>query len=204
MTIHPAAAIATVARVAVRRSPSLTGYQNVPIRARSEDDFLRAADPCAGRPRDPRVGACDPTRPWPAPPFRWRVWNAGRVRPFIQAAGPAHPPQPPQRDRSALAALSPASLGLASPLSTPIRRMRSACCACAASGHVAALPSPTMNSRRRISDLPRLDRQPIAVGAACLSLIQSFLRRGRPVLAHCCPQPTRWHVRSWRKETCER
>ena len=29
------------------------------------------------------------------------------------------------------------------------------CCALAASGHAAALPSPAMNSRRRIRDLPR-------------------------------------------------
>jgi hypothetical protein len=33
-----------------------------------------------------------------------------------------------------------------SPMSTPIRRMRSGCWARAVSGHVAALPSPTMNS----------------------------------------------------------
>ena len=30
-----------------------------------------------------------------------------------------------------------------------------ACCARATTGHAAALPSPTMNSRRRIRDLPR-------------------------------------------------
>jgi hypothetical protein len=51
-----------------------------------------------------------------------------------------------------------------------MRRIRSGCCAPAARGYVAALPSPTMNSRRRISDLPRLDRHHIAVGAACLAL----------------------------------
>ena len=39
-------------------------------------------------------------------------------------------------------------------MSTPIRRTRSPCCARAASGRAAALPSPAMNSRRRISDLP--------------------------------------------------
>ena len=38
------------------------------------------------------------------------------------------------------------------PVSTPIRRKRSACCARAASGHAAVLPSPLMNSRRRILD----------------------------------------------------
>jgi hypothetical protein len=36
--------------------------------------------------------------------------------------------------------------------------------------HATAPPSPAMNSRRRISDLPMLDRQPIALGAACLAL----------------------------------
>jgi hypothetical protein len=41
-----------------------------------------------------------------------------------------------------------------------------------------------MNSRRRISDLLRLDRQPIAVGAVCLALSQSFLRCERRLLAH--------------------
>jgi bile acid:Na+ symporter, BASS family len=39
--------------------------------------------------------------------------------------------------------------------STPIRRTRSACCARAASGHAATVPSPAMNSRLRIRDLPR-------------------------------------------------
>jgi len=34
-------------------------------------------------------------------------------------------------------------------ISTPIRRTRSPCCASAASGHAAALPSPPMNYRRR-------------------------------------------------------
>jgi hypothetical protein len=58
------------------------------------------------------------------------------------------------------------------------------CCALAAIGHVAALPSPAMNSLRRISDLPRLHRQPIAAGAACLGPgTQSFLQRGRLLVA---------------------
>src|SRR6516162_3894235 len=70
-------------------------------------------------------------------------------------------------------------------MSKPIRRIRSAGCECAARGQAAAaLPSPAMNSRRSISDLLPLDRQPIAVGAVCLALPQSFLQRGRPVLAH--------------------
>jgi hypothetical protein len=63
-------------------------------------------------------------------------------------------------------------------------RPRSGCCALTASGHAAALPSPTMKSRRRISDLPRLDRQPIAVGAACLALMPNlFCGAG----GHLCP-----------------
>jgi hypothetical protein len=33
-------------------------------------------------------------------------------------------------------------------MSTPMRRIRSGCCACALSGHVAAPPSSVMNSRR--------------------------------------------------------
>jgi hypothetical protein len=36
-----------------------------------------------------------------------------------------------------------------------MRLTRSPCCACATSGHAAA-PSPAMNSRRRIRDLPAL------------------------------------------------
>ncbi len=39
--------------------------------------------------------------------------------------------------------------------STPIRRMRSGCCAGATTGHTAALPKPAMNSRRRILALSR-------------------------------------------------
>src|SRR5262249_11043236 len=62
------------------------------------------------------------------------------------------------------------------------------CCARAANGHAAALPSPAMNSRRRISDLLRLDRQPIPIGALCLALTQSFFcsagGRLRPTGAH--------------------
>jgi hypothetical protein len=40
-----------------------------------------------------------------------------------------------------------------------------------------------MNSLRSISDLLRLDRQPIAVGAVCLALTQSFLQHGRLLVA---------------------
>jgi hypothetical protein len=36
-----------------------------------------------------------------------------------------------------------------------MHRTRSLCCARAKVGHAAALPSPEMNSRRRIRDLPR-------------------------------------------------
>src|SRR5215813_4670116 len=61
------------------------------------------------------------------------------------------------------------------------------CCARTTTGHAAALPSPAMNSLRSISDLLRLDRQPIAVGAVCLALTRSFLQRGRLLVAHCRP-----------------
>jgi hypothetical protein len=48
------------------------------------------------------------------------------------------------------------------PLSTLIRRMRSACCARPARGHDDVPPSPSMNSRRRIDDtLKLLCGQPI-------------------------------------------
>src|SRR5262249_10263847 len=57
------------------------------------------------------------------------------------------------------------------------------CCARPTTGHAAALPSPAMNSRRRISDLLRLDRQHNAVGVVCLGLTQSFLQRGRLLVA---------------------
>jgi hypothetical protein len=46
-------------------------------------------------------------------------------------------------------------------MSTPMCRMRSPCCARAASGHAAA-PSPAMNSRRRISALQRFSGKPTA------------------------------------------
>src|SRR6516165_1920144 len=47
-----------------------------------------------------------------------------------------------------------------------------------------------MKSRRRISDLPRLDRQPIAVGAVCLALTQPFFAARE---ASCGPRQ-RWAV----------
>jgi hypothetical protein len=49
-----------------------------------------------------------------------------------------------------------------------------------------------MNSLRSISDLPRLDRQPIAVGAVCLALTQSFSHSLGPLPPRAkpaeCPQ----------------
>src|SRR6516162_4221020 len=59
------------------------------------------------------------------------------------------------------------------PCNNPITGI-AGCCARATTGHATALPSPAMNSRRRMSDLLRLDRQPIPVGAICLALTQSF------------------------------
>jgi hypothetical protein len=51
------------------------------------------------------------------------------------------------------------------PVSTLIRRMRSACCARPARGHDDVPPNPSMNSRRRIDDtLKLLCGQLIAVG----------------------------------------
>src|SRR6516165_9478483 len=73
--------------------------------------------------------------------------------------------------------LSSADRGLRNPMTGT-----AACCARATTGDAAALPSPAMNSLRSISDLLRLDRQPIAVRAACLALPQSFLQRGRPLV----------------------
>jgi hypothetical protein len=91
-------------------------------------------------------------------------------------------------------------------MSAPTRRVRSPCWARAASGHAAAVPSPAMKSRRLIShSLNPLSVKHIAVGAACLAfeakVSQSFLQRGRQVLAHLGPEPTGRHVRSWRKLT---
>jgi hypothetical protein len=47
-------------------------------------------------------------------------------------------------------------------LSTPMRRMRSPCCACAATGHAAALPSPAMNVRRLIESPHQRSAESIA------------------------------------------
>jgi hypothetical protein len=38
------------------------------------------------------------------------------------------------------------------------------CCARATTGHAAALPSPAMNSLRRIRDLPRGRKSPVETG----------------------------------------
>jgi hypothetical protein len=51
------------------------------------------------------------------------------------------------------------------PMSTPIRRIRSGCCALATTGHAAALPSPAMNSRRRIGHVLRIIRSPRRLSA---------------------------------------
>ena len=64
--------------------------------------------------------------------------------------------------------------------------------------HATAPPSPAMNSRRRIIDLPWLDRQTIAVGAACPALTQSFLQCDRRLLARC-----RCHTRRPRRPQLE-
>src|SRR5262249_15936940 len=48
-----------------------------------------------------------------------------------------------------------ASVSMAPPASTPIRRMRSPCCACAGSGHAATPPSSVTNARRLIIRSPR-------------------------------------------------
>ena len=62
---------------------------------------------------------------------------------------------------------SVSSASVADPMSTPMRRTPSPCCARAASGHAAAPPSSVMNSRR---------------------LTRSPRRRGRAVLlVHRCP-----------------
>jgi hypothetical protein len=59
------------------------------------------------------------------------------------------------------------------PISTPIRRIRSGCCARPTTGHAAAPPSPAMNVRRRISHAPGYDlriayRGPGRMGTGCI------------------------------------
>src|SRR6516165_10672780 len=89
--------------------------------------------------------------------------------------------------------LSSADRGLRNPMTGT-----AACCARATTGDAAALPSPAMNSLRSISDLLRLDRQPIAVGAVCLALTQSFLQRGRPLMMlWTAPPPARQAPSMW-------
>ena len=63
------------------------------------------------------------------------------------------------------------------------------CCVRAITGHAAALPSPAMNSRRRIGHASHA--LSIAYRSwGCMSgleaeVCRSFLQRGRPVLARC-------------------
>jgi hypothetical protein len=77
-------------------------------------------------------------------------------------------------------------------MSTPMRRIRSGCCARTTTGHAAALLSPAMNSRRRIRHpLKLLCGQPIAVRVAWervasgpgANLLRRFLQRLRRLLA---------------------
>ena len=66
-----------------------------------------------------------------------------RLRPSVQ------PNSRKPRTKAERRACATGSLS-AKAIRTPIRRTRSPCCAHAASGHTAALPSPAMNSRRFI------------------------------------------------------
>ena len=74
----------------------------------------------------------------------------------------------------------------------PMRLTRSPCCARATTGHAAALPSPAMNSRRRIGHASKpLCGQRIAVRVAwervgsCrgADFLQPFFQRGRLLMA---------------------
>jgi tripartite-type tricarboxylate transporter receptor subunit TctC len=57
--------------------------------------------------------------------------------------------------RNAASRFCPSGSSAAKSINTPMRRMRSRCCACAASGHATtAPPSSVMNSRRRITQSP--------------------------------------------------
>src|SRR5262245_10984514 len=76
-------------------------------------------------------------------------------------------------------------------MSTPIRRIRSGCCARAAIGHTAAPPSSVMKSRRLTSDIAAFSptscehRTPDGHGAVWLVCHPlSVSRRGRQVLGH--------------------
>src|SRR6516164_10993885 len=70
----------------------------------------------------------------------------------------------------------------AKPIITPMRRMRSACCARAASGHAATLPSSKMNSRR-FTQSPRWH------GQATLQNVNAERLCGLGLLE--CPKPGR-------------
>jgi hypothetical protein len=71
-----------------------------------------------------------------------------RTRPSVQPNS-VSPCVNPERRAFPSGSLSPYAI------STPMRRMRSPCCACATIGHAAALPSPAMNCRRLIESLHR-------------------------------------------------
>jgi hypothetical protein len=51
-----------------------------------------------------------------------------------------------------------------------------ACCARAITDHAAALPSPAMNSRRRISGLQRFEGKPIAIRDAMEPMLMALWR----------------------------
>ena len=70
-------------------------------------------------------------------------------------------------------------------MSTPMRRIRSGCCARAASGHAAAPPSSVMNSRRLIAAPEAQERHrngsnsPIVKGPAYATVVMSALGHKR-------------------------
>jgi hypothetical protein len=65
-------------------------------------------------------------------------------------------------------------------ISTPMRRMRSACCAPAASGHAAAPPKSVMNLRRLIGSLsPRVPPYHIVVAMPSCASQQNWRGNGR-------------------------
>src|ERR1700676_4992681 len=83
----------------------------------------------------------------------------------------------PRRSRAFKNAATRARLSWSSEvvfMSTPIRRIRSGCCARATNGQAAAPPTPAMNSRRLIDHLVAALRQPIVLGAACLADLPIF------------------------------
>ena len=96
------------------------------------------------------------------------------VDPHVAANGPAQLLQSlhERRERAC-----PSGSSAASVMSTPMRRIRSPCCARAASGHAAAPPSSVMNSRRslpspsHVSD-PKEDSTPLHRRDAALRIMQ--------------------------------